>query len=353
LGRSIICGCGQRNDLAVFGFGEAKLCLACGSPLELPADPFIPEVPPDAFAEDGPPGANLTTAFESPAPDTAEVAADSEVPAPAIVRERIWTGGIREVVAEAEAEPCSRCGRAFRGAWDRHERPGGPICHLCAVRADATYQPPSQGERRDLFRPVPPKPMATPELDTARAEEREKKKRGLLIIAAAGVVTVLLAVVMPVEVWMASFFATDLSRALELPAPWLWTIRVLSFATVAFAQGTALYVTLAMMNLLYEDRRDNVITVVYLGVAFAVLNRLVRAGEGLFLSFGPAAGAFVALALFLSFVIKIMMIADRFHLRAENGLGFVLAWLIVSILLSPCIQMVERLLAGTVAAIAL
>ncbi|MCF6285386.1 MAG: hypothetical protein L3K26_09380, partial [Candidatus Hydrogenedentes bacterium] len=273
------------------------------------------------------------TSFESPSTIAGpEEEAVSQHPP----EKRVWMEGVRETAADGETERCARCSRTFRGAWDRHETAKGVLCHLCAVQADESYQPPSQNEKRELYRPAPPKKVAAPQAAGA-SEEQARKKKGLLILAVVGTVTVVGAMVFPVEVWVAEFFTSDMEQAQDLPAAWYWLAVVLGFLVSALGQGGALYATLGMMDLLYDEPRDNLFAVAYLGIAFAILDLI---------AFGMILGL-------LFFVVKLMMISERFHLRAEGGAGFVIIWFLVSLILGPAMVMVDLMLRGIVAGIAM
>ncbi len=52
-----------------------------------------------------------------------------------------------------ENDRCARCGRSFRGEWDRCEGPEGTICHICANRAPEN---PPQPETQEEPPPPPP-----------------------------------------------------------------------------------------------------------------------------------------------------------------------------------------------------
>lgn len=356
MGQAIVCECGQRNDLAVFGYGEEKLCLSCGRSLlkvgrELHEESFGADVSPDSFAEAHPIcDTQAFDSFESPPPteEPTQAVSATQERAPAT---RTWSEGIREVAPEGIEGACVRCGRAFRGDWDRNARAEGDVCHLCAARADEAYTAPTLAERDKLMRPQAPRPVAT---TTEKPPSKwEENKKGILLLAGCGVLTILAATVLPVEYWVAALFAPDRERALELPVAWIWVVKVLGFVASAFGQGLGLYVTLAMLDLLYKDARDNVPSIIFLGIAFAVLNAMFKWGTAHFGVFGPMAGVLLAMGFFVSFCIKLLMISSRFPLRMEGGCGFVMVWFLCSLLLGPAMRMVERLLGALVAAIAL
>jgi len=65
---------------------------------------------------------------------------------------------------------CARCGRPFRGDWDKHESPLGTLCNVCAnlARSDSPGTPLTEGEVRPVVSPEfeaepEPEPKAEPE----------------------------------------------------------------------------------------------------------------------------------------------------------------------------------------------
>ena len=139
MGRTVICGCGQRNNLEIFGFGESRQCLACGQPL--PSEHAVykaEEFEPVVTGFEGEPGGDFGTAnaFESPTALAVDAA-----PPPVT---RSWEGSVRETVRTADPGACcTQCRRAFRGDWDMHQRPEGILCHLCASQAAKDFVKPA------------------------------------------------------------------------------------------------------------------------------------------------------------------------------------------------------------------
>jgi len=62
---------------------------------------------------------------------------------------------------------CARCGKPFRGDWDRYSSPAGLVCHICANLAGAEPDRPT---------PVVPPPVRTPTLKAQ--EERPEPQIG-------------------------------------------------------------------------------------------------------------------------------------------------------------------------------
>lgn len=103
----VSCFCGNEMVMSEFAVGMRTTCPACGKPLTIswrnsrPLDSEEPlaSVPPGEASEQG----SAATLFEG-----------GEPPAP-----------------KAGTHYCARCGRAFRGDWDRHETSDGLLCNIC------------------------------------------------------------------------------------------------------------------------------------------------------------------------------------------------------------------------------
>ena len=352
MGQPVICSCGQKNNLDSYAYGEPRLCVACGNalphqPVAFSAykkDGFVPEVT-GLDEEAGSQGSVPLTGFESPS-------AEEPVPEPTPAS-RPWQGRIREMPpAVADEARCARCNRSFRGDWDRHPRAEGILCHLCATQADQTYKPPSPELRRELFRPDPPKKL--PPVTAPNKLDSVKTKKELLLLTGVAISVLVLVNVFPVEQWAALLFTSDLSKAENLPAAWQWLARIAGFALGATANGITLFAALSWTQLLHPGGiKQNLGPLIYLGVVFAALNLAVLYATRYFGVFGPAAGILIGLALIISLMIKMLMIAGQFHIRMEGGVGFFLAWALASLLMKPCIFAMEMLVHGIIAAIAL
>lgn len=349
MGRSIICSCGQRNNIDGFGFGEVPSCLACGQPLRSGGGDYKSEEFSPLFGglstETG--GDFSTThAFESPSS-----IADEPAPPPV---QRAWEGRVRETVRTLdEAARCARCDRAFRGDWDMHRQPDGVVCHICHTQAEKDYIKPEDWLRRELYRPAPPRKVhQQPHPDT---EEQERKKRKEIItLSIVAVVTLIIINVLPVEKWMAMVFVSDLDKASDLPSAWYWVVRVVNIAVSTIGQGITLYAALAWSRIAYEGGiEENWPTVAYLAVVFTILNELVTLAATYFLVFMMLYRILVGLAATVALMIKLMMISERYPLRIESAMSFCLSWLLCSLLLWPCKFAIHQLVQGIVAAIAL
>lgn len=331
MGRYITCPCGQRNDIEAFQFGEARQCLACGAMLPREADYYkAEEFAPLAADFAGGPGGDFSTAneFESPTSLAEEPLASQPI-------ERAWEGRVREVVpAAVEGVRCVRCNRAFRGAWDQHARPDGLVCHICAVQAEKDYEVPDDGRRRELYRPEPPRKIQ--QAPDPEALEKAQKKRKEIILFSVVAIAILVAVnVFPVEDWMATIFSADAGKAPDLPVAWYWVSKAVGVAVTFLGQGIILYAALKWTRLLYDGGLgENWPALAYLAVVFSLMDEFVGGN-------------------IITFIIKVLMISERFPLRMDNGFSFLLTWSLCGLLLWPCNFAIHMALQGIVSAIAL
>lgn len=350
MGRSIVCSCGQRNNIDGFGFGEAPTCLACGRALRTvgdggyTAEEFVPVV--GDLATDPVGDFRSTDAFESPS-------GMDEAPVTPPVQ-RAWEGRVRETVRrEDEAARCARCQRAFRGDWDMHSHPEGVCCHICHTQAEKDYVKPEDWLRRELYRPAPPRkiqPRAHPEA----AEKERQRKTEIITLSVAAAATLLFINIFPVERWVALLFASDMEKAADLPAAWYWVVRGVNIAVNTLGQGITLYAALTFSRIAYEGGiEENWPTVAYLAVVFTILNELVTLAASYFMVFMMLYGVLVGLAATVALMIKLLMIAERYALRVESIMSFCLSWMLCSLMLWPCTFVIHRLVQGLVAAIAL
>ena len=353
MGRSVVCKCGQRNDLAVFAAGEVRLCLACGSSLSgadtpLLEESFVPEVPPGTFPEDPGSAGDFAPLNSFESPSDIDIPAAPEAPAQAAPR--VWTSGLRELSVDESLGQCTRCRRTFRGSWDMNATSSGTICHLCAIQAQKDHTEPTTAEQRELYRPTPPKPIVTTEVGAVGTDpERKRIFRGLITLALVGMATVGAVAFLPVEHWVADFLATDYTKATELPLAVVWGVRIIMFFVRAFAQTVALYVTLSMLNMLTDDERQERLTLIYLGVAFALINTVADFAISLYAVIPIVGPIFVGLVIF----VQLSMAVSHFNIYFESGCAFFMTWILMSMILWPCMYMVSQFIGGILAGILL
>lgn len=203
-----ICPCGKRRRVNENAIGMGGRCPQCGAEFVITEDDLVAEdaAPPqqdDAlinFAD----GAKQT-GFE------ASEAVTPESAGPPFAEESGEDAAIAFHSAPRKASPvpgCARCGRAFRGDWDRYRTSEGTICNVCANRIDdkpldtaspsplPTLTPAARLRLEQLdAEPPPPPPYPTGEPASEEApffkEHEESIRRAVLI---AGIVVVLLAI---------------------------------------------------------------------------------------------------------------------------------------------------------------
>jgi hypothetical protein len=310
------------------------------------AEEFSPVV--TGFERGGNDDFSSANAFESP------TAFAVEAPPPPVAR--TWEGSVRETVRSGNpqiADGCAKCRRVFRGDWDRHQRPEGAICHLCATQADKDYVKPEDWLRRELYRPVPPRKVhQAPEVD--EDEVAKKKRKEIVVLSIAAVITLIAINVLPVEDWMATIFTADLEKAADMPVAWAWVARGVNILVGVLGQWLVLYTALGVSKMLYEGGlEENWPTLLYLAIAFTGMNELLSLAATYFRVLGPLAGILIGLAAVVFLYIKFLMIAERYPLRLESGFSFLLAWISCTLLMWPCTYVVHQAVQGIVSAIAL
>lgn len=104
-------------------------------------------------------------------------------------------------------DQCARCGRPFRGDWDRHEDEEGTLCTFCSRQVDrltpsyldvptGVIRPPSREELRE---------MTALAAENKKPERDPDKYRGLMPFLITFAVVMLLIMVLPVERWINGF----------------------------------------------------------------------------------------------------------------------------------------------------
>jgi hypothetical protein len=158
------CECGKDTVLSEWALGAPLTCRACGRPLQAtekntrPVEDPAPRRPARSIEDELP---------ASPEARVAERAARRQSPRPArdprasraSQAARPSVPGAPEESA-APARPlgknhCDRCGRPFRGDWDRYHRAGQVVCHICANQ----YQTPQE----ESPEPAAPEPLPPPQ----------------------------------------------------------------------------------------------------------------------------------------------------------------------------------------------
>ena len=152
--------------------------------------------------------------------------------------------------APEEEEHCHRCGRGFRGEWDRIPSPSGVLCNLCGRQASAV----AVREDPEVLAPLPAVatvvPVATARLSTITPEKPRKKApkpRELVIFAALTALAFVLVLVLPMEVWIAQFLAPPPLETVQALAPWQNAVVLLVEILVGIA--TEAFVIAALLGM--------------------------------------------------------------------------------------------------------
>jgi hypothetical protein len=198
---------------------------------------------------------------------------------------------------------CARCGRPFRGEWDRHPRSDEIVCNICANLAEHmaapvlaprlpqhTVAPPTREELREMRglqdRPPPPDP---------------NRYRGLKPFLIVFGVTMLAILVLPVEDWVAWLSERRFHNRPEALSP-VWNRVLWSLVLVFIFLKEWLAVFLALLSERPKDR-DAFLMEAITAAKYAVILSIfaygflfIFAGPG---GFGPIGLAFLALHIFL------------------------------------------------------
>lgn len=273
----IRCTCGQSMRAPREAVGKLGRCVNCGRPVRVQeARPIVSAV--TSFESDSGLEQEIRTLQDVPAKfvQTPEKRSESNYAGPPKSMQRLqdlW-GDEHDAAAPQAATParpahvvpvppsvaaprCARCGRAFRGDWDRHPREDGVLCNICARQLPpertpwdspidrGTVPPPSHEELRELARLT--NRHAKPERDP-------NKYRGLPVFLAFGAGTMLLVWLLPAEKWVGSFMLEVFSA--EKPprgTDAYYAVLAAGLFGVFLAQFMALYLTLAQANKLPVD----------------------------------------------------------------------------------------------------
>jgi len=210
--------------------------------------------------------------------------------------------------------------------------------------------------RRALYRPEPPKKIAprNPLDDSEEREKRRKTKRELIVLCTTAVIVLFLVNVLPVETWVAMFFASDLSQAEGLSPVWIGVLYVTNFVIGVIGHMAALFVALSLSKLLHPGGMEqNFGPLLFLGIAFEVLNTILATMALLFTFFGSLGTVLIGIAFVIMVTIKYFMVSSRFHIGFEGFFGFFLSWILASLLMKPGVFALLKFVQGIVAAIAL
>lgn len=295
-----VCDCGHKRRVTEKAIGLFGRCPACGAEVVVTEDTLVPvdqadqpaaphaeeeeidfSVDPDAPARDD----SLVMGFldeeeEAPPPPGEPEPAPPE-------QEDTGAEDYEDMVIQmrSAAQPavsrdgCTRCGRAFRGDWDRYHTPQGVLCHICAnLPAEAPPQDtmdetagltPAEQVRQAMPDDGPPPAVSRPEEEeVAQTFFDEHRELIRAIVLSAGVGVLLLAIVVglfgdsspPAESADPAVQAArqnQLAEKLEQTGlgEWMpWILFGTRFVVGYFGELAVLYFTLYWSNALPNDR---------------------------------------------------------------------------------------------------
>lgn len=262
--RIIACTCGRRVRVLLGATEERKPCPQCGAMVRIPASAVSPQpvsnVEPSAVA-DATAQSEIALFFDedqgSPSPESA----DGQ---PAETAQAMAT----EPKPKAYDTICARCGREFRGDWDKVDTDAGYMCHICANLAH------DMPTKRPTASPVPPPDESVVRqamqwsswkaLDAqnqkAQAEHKEDTRRFEMAVFAVIVVVTFVVLHFVIagrnpEAEPAAEVPTQLPNAVVL------LVHILSAIMELAAYSTAVYLTLKEAGRLPSgSRRDDLLT---------------------------------------------------------------------------------------------
>jgi len=308
--RVVTCSCGQRMLVPASALGVTGVCVECGAPLTV----TLQNSRPRRHREQGAPGAKP------------------------------------EKLA-GQSQGCARCGRPFRGDWDRTPMDVGVFCYRCAnlcsskdpsalagSAVPALHNPPPMPREMHPDRPWQSGDGFDQRLDQrhlARRKEFLTKYKGPLIFAAVSALVMMLVMILPVERYVAYLIYGADAKPAEEASPVFWTlIAVLGVFLQIMRYFVTLYLLLAFSNKLpNETFGKNLIAVGAVAIPLGLAN-------------------LAALNFLLAFSVGIGRILVVWHLYQLEFKHLLLFWLL-SLLLGPLFQALDALAYGILAAIAL
>lgn len=313
--RVVYCGCGVRMRAPESALGMQGVCVRCGNTIVVGEQNSLPLL-------DTP----------HPLPPLKNIMARPQA-APAYQDVRYTPDSGISPSAHAGPTPkshaCARCGRTFRGAWDRNRSAEGEVCHICAQRLDVAPPVPEPAQAA----PPPLYDLANPQtrhtlspqaaqigffrriLDPLRAAWEDWRIGGA-VLAGVAVVLILLADRFRVAEYIAEFFAAPADLDSAAIAPWVhglaFTLVVLRPVVQHFIM---LYMLLAWCDVLPND--TFVKNLVALG-AVAVVLALI----------GWCVAMFFILDFFLAMVLQVYFVVYLYDLNLEQSIRIFPCWLL-------------------------
>ncbi|MDX9974049.1 MAG: hypothetical protein RBU21_13780 [FCB group bacterium] len=342
------CTCGAETPVSEWAIGAPLRCKTCNRPLEITdknarlAPDDQPRRPRESDMPISPEGRMHTRREQTkPSPSPRSVA-----PAPPPVAKTPFVPSMPEAPPPPPAATnCARCGRVFRGDWDRYRRAEGTLCHVCANLATAkpeeepepepvTPSPPYGGieYKGVLDHPVLPREDDDTPADLAARQARIRQ----WVLVAAVVTLVLIAIVIATD--DTPIPEPDMSQTGEpvpdLP-PWATVAVVLTmFVFRSLGLGLALYLILHWKDRLPSDFLPaNIVTLgiwalglelLQLGMSVVPLGGFLWIGVCMYIlwdQFDLGFTDFLMLAVFLVLLQPLVMVLRAFALAAIGAVA--------------------------------
>ncbi len=311
--RVVYCGCGGRMRAPESALGMQGVCVRCGNTIVVGEQNSFPLLD---MPHPLPPLADIKTMPRAaPAHRDARHTPDSGISPSAYA------------APAAKSYACARCGRTFRGAWDRNRSAEGEICHICARRLDTQAPPPQPAQ-------TPPHPLR----DFAHPQDRhvgapQVIKRGFVgrmleplrpvwedwriggaALAGVAVMGILLADRFPVAEYIAELFAAPADLDSAAIAPWVyWLALALVLLRPVVQHFIMLYMLLAWCDALPNDTFAK--NLIALG-AVAVLLALI----------GWCAMMLPILGFILAVVLQVYFVVHLYDLNLEQAMRMFPCW---------------------------
>lgn len=322
--RVVYCSCGGRMRAPEDALGMQGLCVRCGTAIIVGEQNSFPLM--DDSSQLPPLAALKKRPVAAPPHMDARYAQD----AGAALGQTAHPGRV------AGAYACVRCGRTFRGAWDRNKTPEGEICHICArrIRPEDGNAAPSAPD------PAPPpaiwdfanpqdKQVMAPKVVHRNAFSRitdalrlawDDWRVGGAILAVTAIIVIGLLQQFPVAEHVADFFTVEIDEENPQVSPILEGLFItLMFLRPLVQYFVMLYILLAWCRALPNDTFfKNLIALGWVAVILAVI--------GAYVGMLPVMGGILAFALQIYFILNL------YDLNFEQTLRLIpcyfIAWLL-------------------------
>ena len=318
--RWVECPCGCRTRVEIDQYGDRWDCPVCGLEQVLNEEttaPVSPESSPQSnpSARPAPQPAVPSTAVAEGAGDVALFEDDGEDIEPAAPVH----APIHAAVASEAA--CSRCGRPFRGDWDRIEADGEAYCNICANLATRPIAAPrnSPGDvpedevTREIDRMNEERwgQIAPPDRPELTEADRRLRRRQIKIYAAFSALILLAILLWPSDDGQ---FGKAVDPT-ELPLAVNWVIAVTVLLAGASATVAALYITLDVGNALpNENFAANLLAVSVVGLPFWLALRLLQIALSVISTF-PLVGPLLATIVYIVVIVGVTQGIYELRLR--------------------------------------